>query len=95
MKEDITVPLFTTDDATLLFADVDRPVGFLINHNDSGVFYIIPKWWAHHWDPENGWYHRMDGNPYEIDLRRPRTELVVILGKLLGDKALEEWEEYE
>ena len=37
----------------------------------------------------------MDGHPYEIDLIRPRTELVLIKEKLLEDKSLEEGEEYE
>ena len=41
VKEDVTIPSFTPDDVTLLFADVDRPVRFIINHNDTMECFIL------------------------------------------------------
>ena len=33
-KEEVTIPPFHPDDVTLLFADIDKLLGLILNHND-------------------------------------------------------------
>ena len=41
VKEDVTTSPFTPDDVKLLFADIDRLVGLIINHIDLAVLYYF------------------------------------------------------
>ena len=35
VKEDVTFPLFTPNDVTLLFSDMERQAALVINHNNA------------------------------------------------------------
>ena len=95
VKEDVTIPPFTPDDVTLLFSDVDRPGGLVINHTDPTEYFILCQSDEH--IPEVlklvGTTEGM-GTHMEIDLRRPGAELVVILGRLLEERPLKKDDEY-
>ena len=42
------LPSFQPDDAIIVFADLDRPTGLVLNHNDPSecfvIFPVIPIW---------------------------------------------------
>ena len=90
MKE---YPSLTPDDIALLFSDVATPVGLILNHNDPRECCVIFS------DPE---YipeicklintPPMGGTHMNLTLDKPRGEMILILAKLLEDKALEEFE---
>ena len=78
------------------FADIDRPVGLAINYNDPTECLIQFQSAEHITEVlqlvgTTEWI----GTHMEIDFRRPRAELVLIIGMLPGDKALEEQQGYE
>ena len=81
---------------SLLFTDVDRLTGLVINHNDPTECSVLFQSDKHIIEVFKllGTIEWM-GTDLEIDLRRPREELVVIIRKPLDDTALEEGEEYE
>ena len=43
VREDVTIPPFRPANVTLLFADVERPVGLVINHKDPTECFILFK----------------------------------------------------
>ena len=94
--EEEEFPSFSPDDIILLFGDVAKPVGLVLNHNNHRKSFVIfpssefvpdilkladtPKWVDTH---------------INLTVDRPRLEIIPIIAKLLEDKALEEGEEYE
>ena len=94
--EEEEFPSFSPDDIILLFGDVAKPVGLVLNHNNPSEFFVIfpnsesvsdilkledtPKWVGTHMN---------------LTVDRPTVEIISIITKLLEDKALEEGEEYE
>ena len=96
VNEDVTISPFIHDDVTMLFSDVDRPVELFINHKDPTECQIIFQ--SDDYITEvlklagtTEWI----GTIMDIDLRRPRAELVLIAKKLVEHKALEEGKEYK
>ena len=89
-------PSFSPDDVILLFGDVAKPVGLVLNHNNHReCFVIFPNSESM---PE---ILKLADTPMWVDTHmnltvdRPRVEIIPIIAKLLEDKALEEGEEYE
>ena len=89
-------PSFCLDDIILLFGDIAKPVGLVLNHNNPGECFVIfpnsesvpgilkladtPKWVGTH---------------VNLTVDRPGVEIIPIIAKPLEDKALEEGEEYK
>ena len=96
LRKDAAFPPFHPDDVTLLFADVDRPVGLIINHNDPTECFVLFQSDKYITDVFKlaGTTEWM-GNHVDIKLGRPKTERVLIIEKFLEDEALEEGEGYE
>ena len=93
-EEDL--PEYTPDDIVLLFGDVIRSVGLILNHNDPTECYMLFPPTA----PMQGIFNLGDtpswvGAHMQLGLHRPQASLFQIVNKLLQDKALEEVEEYE
>ena len=97
LKPDVEeYPSFSPDDVILLFGDVATPVGLVLNHNNPRECFVIfpdseyvldilklvdtPKWVGTHMN---------------LTIDRPSVEVILIIIKLLEDKALEQGEEYE
>ena len=97
LKPDVEeYPSFSPHDVILLFGDVAKPVGLVLNHNNLRECFVIcpdseyvtdilkladtPKWVGTHMN---------------LTIDRPRVEIIPIIVKLLEDKASEEEEEYE
>ena len=43
VKEEVIIPPFHHDDVILLFADIDRPIRFIINHDPIECFVLFPS----------------------------------------------------
>ena len=87
-------PSFQPDDVILLSADLDRPTGLVLNHNDPSECFAIfssdtyiaeilkltgtTEWLGTHMD---------------LTLEKPRTELVLMTERLLTGKPLKEGED--
>ena len=97
LKPDVEeYPSFSADGVILLFGDVARPVGLVLNHNNPRECFVIfpdseyvpdilkladsPKW---------------VGTNMNLTIDRPRVEVIPIIVKLLEDKTLGGGEEYE
>ena len=97
LKPDIKeYPSFSPDDIILLFGDAAKPVGSVLSYNNPRECFVIfphsehvpdilkladtPKWVGTHMN---------------LTIYRPRVEKILIIVKLLEDKALKEGEEYE
>ena len=97
LKPDVEeYPSFSPDDVILMFGNVAKTVGLVLNHNNPKECFVIfldseyvpdilkvaytPKWVGTH---------------MILTIDRPRVEVIPIIVKLLEDKALEEGEEYE
>ena len=97
LKPDVKeYPTFTPDDIGLLFGDIASPTGLILNHSDPRECYVIfpdseyvPDILKLVDDPQ--WV----GTHMHFTLDRPKKEIISIVAKLLGDKALEEGEEFE
>ena len=85
---------FSPNDIILLFDDLAKPVGLVLNHNNPCECFVIfpnsvpdilklavtPQWVGTHMN---------------LTIDSPRVEIISIITKPLEDKALEEGEEYE
>ena len=96
LKPEEGFPSFSPDDIILLFGDIAKSVGVVLNHNNPSECFVIfpnsetvpdilkltdmPQW---------------VGNHINLTVDRPRVEITPIIAKLLEDKALKEGEEYE
>ena len=97
LKPDVEeYPSFSPDDIILLFGDVAKPAGLVLNHNNPREWFVIfsdsdyvpdilkladtPKWVGTHMN---------------LTIDRPKVEVIPIIVKLLEDKALDKGEEYE
>ena len=94
--EEEEFPSFSPDDVILLFGDVAKPVGMILNHNNPWECFVIfpisesvsdilkladtPKWVVTHMN---------------LTVDKPRMDIIPVMAKLMEDKALEEGEEYE
>ena len=89
--EEEEFPSFSPDDVILLFGNITKPVGFVLHHNNSRECFVIcpnsesvsdilkladtPKWVGTHMN---------------LTVDKPRVEIILVITKLLEDKALEE-----
>ena len=96
MKPDVEeCPSFSPDDIILLFGDVAKPVGLVLNHNNPRECFVVFPDSEYVPDilklPDTS---KCVGTHMNVTLDRPRVEVILIIVKLLEDKALEEGEEY-
>ena len=93
-EEDL--PEYTPDDIVFLFGDVIRPVGLILNHNDTTECHVLffpaaPMADIFNLIENPSWV----GTHMKLGLYKPQASIFQIVSKLLQDKALEEGEEYE
>ena len=94
--EEEEFPSFSPDDIILLFGDVAKLVGLVLSHNNPRECFVI--FCNSESVPE---ILKLAGTPKWVDtymnltVDRPMVEIILIIAKLLEDKALEEGEEYE
>ena len=88
--------LFTQDDIECIFADVVRPVGFILNNHDPLECFVLFPPATPMQDiidlPENPTWV---GASMQLGIYRPKSAMLTIVNKLLHDKELEEGEDYE
>ena len=88
--------MYSPDDIILLFGDVAKPVGLVLNHNNpSECFVIFPNSESVPDILKLADTIRWVGTHMNLTVDRPRVEIICIIAKLLKDKALEEKDEYE
>ena len=95
-KDKKDFPSYTQDDVVFLFEDVIRPVGLVLNHNDSSECYVLfppaaPMQEIAKLEKDPSWV----GTSMQMSLYKPSVSMLTIVSKLLHDRALEEGEEYE
>ena len=88
--------LFTQDDIVFLFGDIVRPVGLILNNNDSFECFVLFPLATPMQDiidlPENPTWV---GASMQLGLHKPKSAMLTIVSKLIQGKELEEGEDYE
>ena len=94
--EEEEYPSYRADDISLLFGDIAKPTGFVLNRGDPRVCYVvfaepryIPEILKLLEDPT--WV----GRHLHLTLERPRKEILPIVAKLLGGQPLDKGENFE
>ena len=95
-KHEKDFPSFTQDDIVFLFGDVTRPLGLILNNNDSLECYVLfapatPVQESVKLAENPSWV----GTSMQLGLHKPSSSMLAIASKLLQGKGLEKDEEYE